>query len=84
MIETEFSKLGAFQFDGLSVASECRLDLVIRTSKKMEEDFCLAIINLFKKSLYDLEYIGSIKINQSESFIKIDKEIQALPSGVYI
>lgn len=84
MIETEFSKLGAFQFDGLSVAPERRLDLVIRTSKKQDEDFCLAIINLFKKSLYDLEYIGSIKINQRESFIKIDKEIQALPSGVYI
>ena len=84
IIETEFSKLGAVQFDGLSVAAERRLDLVIRTSQKMEEDFCLAIINLFKKSLHDLEYTGSIKINQRETFIRVDKDPQILLDGVYI
>ncbi|MBE6448018.1 MAG: hypothetical protein E7018_01815 [Alphaproteobacteria bacterium] len=84
MLETEFSNLGAFQFDGLSVAAERRFDLVIRTSRPQNADFCTHIINLFKKSLHDVDYIGSIKINQQEAFIKAEKPEKTSNKGVYI
>lgn len=83
MINTEFSKLGAFQFDGLSVAAERRFDLLIRTEKTQDKDFCSAIMNLFKKSLHDLDYIGSIKINQREAFIKVEPAVEP-GEGVYV
>ena len=83
MINTEFVKLGAFQFDGFSQASERRLDLLIRTDRDHPQDFCSHIINLFKKSLYDVGYVGSIKINQREAFIKIEPAA-ASKEGLYV
>lgn len=83
MVNTEFSRLGAFQFDGFSVAAERRFDLVIRTSQIQDADFCAQIINLFKKSLHDVNYIGTIKINQREAFVRA--EPPAVPrEGVYV
>ncbi len=83
MIETGFSKLGEFQFDGLSNVKKRKLDLIIRTTQKQDEDFCSHVINLFKKSLYDVDYNGSIKINQQEGFIKIE-EANLMDEGIYV
>lgn len=83
VVETEFSKLGKFQFDGFSKVQYRSLDLIIRTSEKISDDFCTNIINLFKKSLYDLDYSGTIKINMAENFINFNKE-NTIIEGVYI
>ena len=83
VVETEFSKLGKFQFDGFSKVQLRSLDLIIRTSEQISDDFCLNIINLFKKSLYDLDYSGTIKINRAENFINFNDE-SIINEGVYI
>lgn len=83
VVETEFSKLGKFQFDGFSKAKSRNFDLIIRTSSKISDDFCSNIINLFKKSLYDLNYSGTIKINMVENFINFNDEV-VVKEGVYI
>lgn len=85
VIDTDFSKLGAFQIDGFSVAKERRLDLIIRTSRAQKEDFCSHIINLFKTSLYSVGYIGTIAINQKQAFVKTEIDNPTnLSDGVYI
>lgn len=85
MIETDFSKLGAFQLDGFSVVKERRLDLVVRTSKMQSDDFCAHIINLFKTSLYNVGYVGNIAVNQKEAFVKTEADSPAnLPEGVFV
>ena len=84
VIETDFSKLGAFQLDGFSVVKERRLDLIIRTSRMQSEDFCSHLMNLFKTSLYHVDYIGTIAINQKQSFLRIEDKADSLPEGVFI
>ncbi|MFR8205482.1 MAG: hypothetical protein ACLU99_03455 [Alphaproteobacteria bacterium] len=87
MLETDFSKLGKFQFDGFSLAKDRRFDLVVRTSKTLPSDFCSHIVNLFKTSLHDVDYVGNISINVKENFIKIgeDEITQSqIRDGVYI
>lgn len=82
-----FSKLGKFQFDGFSLAKDRRFDLVVRTSKTLPSDFCSHIVNLFKTSLHDVDYVGNISINVKENFIKIgeDEITQSqIRDGVYI
>lgn len=83
VVETEFSKLGKFQFDGFCKAEDRNLDLIIRTNKKISDDFYTNIINLFKKSLYDLNYSGTIKINMIESFINLNQN-NTVTEGIYI
>ena len=83
IVETGFSKLGNFQFDGLSDKSKRHFDLIIRTSQNLDKDFCSNIINLFKKSLYDLNYSGTIKINLKEDFINFQNETNTT-RGIYI
>ena len=83
VVETEFSKLGKFQFDGFCKAEDRNLDLIIRTNKKISDDFYTNIINLFKKSLYDLNYSGTIKINMIESFINLNQD-NTVTEGIYI
>ena len=83
VVDTEFSKLGRFQFDGFSKAQSRSFDLIIRTSEQLSDDFCANIINLFKKSLYDLDYSGTIKINRNENFINFNEE-NTIVEGVYI
>ncbi len=83
VVNTEFTKLGAFQFDGFSIAEKRRFDLVIRTSLPQTEDFCAAIMNLFKKSLHDVDYNGTIKINQKEAFIKVESA-ETTREGMYV
>ena len=83
VVETEFSKLGKFQFDGFSKKQSRSLDMIIRTSEKISDDFCANIINLFKKSLYDLDYSGTIKINTAKNFINFNEE-NIITEGDYI
>ena len=83
VVETNFSKLGAFQFDGFSNAIERKLDLIIRTSQQQEDDFCKNIMNLFKKTLYDVNYVGTIKINSQERFVNLAEEIEK-GKGIYV
>ena len=83
IVETNFSKLGSFQFDGLSHAKERRLDLIIRTSSAQTDDFCSNLINLFKKSLYDVDYTGTIKINRQETFINLLEDCDS-GKGIYV
>ena len=85
LVDTDFSLLGKFQFDGFTIAKERRFDLVIRTSKRMEKDFCSEIMNLFKTSMYNVGYAGTIKINQQEKFINIEETTdKQLTDGIYI
>ena len=83
VVETNFSKLGSFQFDGLSHAKDRRLDLIIRTSAPQTDDFCSHLINLFKKSLYDVNYTGTIKINREQTFINL-LEYSDSGKGIYV
>lgn len=85
LVDTDFSKLGKFQFDGFASAAERRFDLVIRTSRKLDSDFCSEIMNLFKTSLYNVGYVGTVKINQREKFINIhEASAGKLTDGIYI
>lgn len=83
VVETQFSQLGGFQFDGFVRAPERNLDLVVRTSQAIDEDFCAQIINLFKISLYNLDYKGNIKINQQDNFINFYHN-SSPKQGIYI
>ena len=83
VVETEFSILGSFQFDGFVQTCKRHVDLIIRTSRQFDNDFCANIINLFKNSLYNLNYTGNIKINQKDNFINFYQDYP--PSqGIYI
>lgn len=87
VVDTGFSKLGAFQFDGFSIEKERRFDLIIRTSKALGNDLYANILRLFKTTLNDLEYSGNVKINVKENFIKVCEDNQygeTLKSGIYI
>ena len=83
IVETQFSKLGNFQFDGFLHQAQRTLDLVIRTSKMIDDDFCSNIINLFKNTLYTLDYVGTIKINRQENFVKTQEVIET-NKGIYV
>jgi hypothetical protein len=83
IVETDFSKLGQFQFDGFVRKSQRNLDLVVRTSTALDDDFCANIINLFKKSLYNLDYSGTIKLNRQENFVAL-YENKPTTEGFYI
>lgn len=83
IVETDFSKLGGFQFDGFSNIKQRSFDLIVRTTQNMDDDFCSNIINLFKKSLYSLDYTGTIKINRRQAFINLYDENQ-INTGIYI
>lgn len=87
VVDTVFSKLGSFQFDGFSLAKDRRFDLVIRTSKELGNDLYANILRLFKTTLCDLNYSGNVKINVKENFIKICEDNQyseTLKNGIYI
>jgi len=87
VIDTTFTALGAFQFDGFSVAKDKRFDLIIRTEKDISEDFCSQIMCLFRNSLAAVDYAGNIRINIKEKFIKLcedNSETTILQDGLYI
>lgn len=70
VIDSSFTRLGKFQFDGISFEHQRRFDLIIRTEKYLDDDLCANIMRLFKTTLHAQDYTGVIKINRRESFIK--------------
>lgn len=87
VVDTSFSALGAFQFDGFSIAKDKRFDLIIRTEKDVSDDLCSHIMQLFRSSLSAVDYAGNIRINVKEKFIKLcedDSENTILQQGLYI
>lgn len=87
VVDTSFSVLGAFQLDGFSFTKDKRFDLIVRTEKDMERDFCGEMMRLFQKSLEDVGYSGNIKINVKENFIKIcedENRNATLEDGIFI
>ena len=70
IIESNFSQLGQFQFDGLAFEKQRRFDLIIRTSAALPDDIYTHIMSLFKTTLHNLDYSGTININFKEKFIK--------------
>ncbi len=87
VIDTSFTALGAFQFDGFSIAKNRRFDLIIRTERDVNEDFCAHIMQLFRSSLSAVDYAGNIRINIKEKFIKLcedSNDTTILQDGLYI
>ena len=86
MVDTNFTKLGRFQFDGYSLARDKRFDLIIRTERFVGNDLCANIMHIFKTTLHEVGYVGTIKVNIKENFIKIGEDISndILPTGIFI
>ena len=85
VVDTSFSKLGDFQFDGFSNADSRKFDLIIRTSRPISDDLYSNIMRLYRTSLSQVDYHGNINIK--ENFIKIcddNASEQILNNGVYI
>lgn len=74
VVDTDFTRLGAFQFDGFSFAKDRRFDLIIRTERDIGNDLCANIMRIFKTTLNDVGYSGNIKVNLKENFIKISED----------
>lgn len=87
VVDTNFTALGAFQFDGFSFAQDRRFDLIVRTEHGIGNDLCANIMRIFKKTLNDVQYTGNIKINLKENFIKISEnsnDDNFLAQGLFI
>ena len=87
VVDTSFSRLGEFQFDGFSVANARRFDLIIRTGRDIGDDLYADLFRIFKNTLYELEYSGNLKVNVKENFIKICEDTtqtETLNTGIYI
>lgn len=87
VVDTKFTELGAFQFDGFSFAKDRRFDLIIRTERHIGDDLCANMMRIFKTTLNDVQYSGNIKINLKENFIKISEnnnEDNFLTQGLFI
>ncbi len=87
VVDTNFSRLGSFQFDGFAVARTRRFDLIVRTDRSIDDDLYANLLRIFKNTLYELEYSGNIKINVKENFIKIwenTTQSEILNDGIYI
>ena len=87
VVDTNFTQLGAFQFDGFSFAKDRRFDLIIRTERNVGDDLCANIMKIFKKTLSDVQYVGNIKINLKENFIKISEnnpDDKFLAQGLFV
>ena len=76
LIESSFSRLGKFQFDGIAFEDKRRFDLIIRTEKYLPDDFCSQLMQLFHHTLQEQDYAGVIQINRKESFISPWKEAE--------
>lgn len=87
VVDTSFSKLGDFQFDGFAAEKEKRFDLIIRTSKAVDDGLYANLLRIFKTTLHELDYSGNVKLNVKENFIKVcDDELinETLKTGIYI
>ena len=87
VIDTNFSRLGSFQFDGFSYVKDRQFDLIIRTSKEIDETLKNNIFGIFKQTLHGLHYAGTVRINVKENFIKIcedNTQEETLKQGLYV
>lgn len=87
VVDTDFSILGRFQFDGFSFNNDRRFDLIVRTEKNIGDDICANIMRIFKTTLHNVDYVGNIGINIKENFIKIgedENKTQRLPQDLFI
>lgn len=86
VVDTTFTKLGRFQFDGYSLLRDKRFDLIIRTERQLDRDFCANIMRIFNNTLHEVGYAGTIKLNVKENFIKIGEDItnETLLTGIFI
>ena len=86
VVDTNFTKLGRFQFDGYSLLRDKRFDLIIRTERQVSNDLCANIMRIFKNTLHEVDYVGTIKVNVKENFIKIGEDVsnETLPTGIFI
>lgn len=87
VVDTAFTRLGSFQFDGYSFVKDKRFDLIIRTEREIDSDFCANIMRLFKNTLHEEGYVGNVKINVKEKFIKIcdnQSDTEILADGIYV
>jgi len=83
VIEVEFSRLGPFQFDGLT--QEKTIDLMVRTRdplvEKMQED----IRQIFTNAVSALGFSGVINFHRSQSFeLNPTQEMYAQQSGLTV
>ena len=87
VVDTNFTALGMFQFDGFSYRQERNFDLIIRTSKEIDDDLKKNIFAIFKTTLNALHYVGNIRINVKENFIKIcenESQTENIRQGFYV
>ena len=87
VVDTNFTNLGSFQFDGFSMEKDRRFELIVRTQREIPQSLYYEIIKIFKNTLHNLEYIGNVVINVKENFIKIeedDNQAKNLKRGIYI
>ena len=57
-----------------SSSKDRRFDLIIRTQNDIGNDLCANIIKIFHTTLNEVNYVGNIKINLKENFIKISED----------
>ncbi len=80
VIEVEFSKLGPFQFDGLS--REKTIDLMVRNRDALSEGMHDDIRAIFANAISALGFTGSINFQRTEVFeLNPTQEIHASQSG---
>jgi hypothetical protein len=80
VIEVEFSKLGPFQFDGLT--RDKSIDLMVRTRDALPENMHDDIRAIFANAISALGFTGTINFQRTETFeLNPTQEIYATQSG---
>lgn len=80
VIEVEFSKLGPFQFDGLT--RDKTIDLMIRTRDALAENIRDDIRAIFANAVSALGFTGTVNFQRSETFeLNPTQEVYANQSG---
>lgn len=69
VIDSTFTNLGRFQFDGIALEHQRRFDLIIRTERYIEDDLCSNLVRLFTTTLQAQNYVGVMSINRREKFV---------------
>jgi hypothetical protein len=83
VIEVEFSKLGPFQFDGLT--RDKTIDLMVRTHNTLAEDMRDDIRGIFGNATSALGFTGSINFQQTEIFeLNPTREVHASQSRLTV
>jgi hypothetical protein len=83
VIEVEFSRLGPFQFDGLT--QERTIDLMVRTRAPLVEKMQDDIRQIFTNAVSALGFSGVINFHRSQSFeLNPTQEMYAQQSGLTV